>query len=127
MKTPFTAEHHQALIPHKHFWDHYKKDSTMSNITYPIKVELNNVFKELTGGSENLYCNDCVATMIKFLYTQFEKYEESISAQAPVPPPIAPRVPKAPKAPKKKKAAKEPAKPKEPKKKVVKKAANSPE
>ena len=64
------------LNDHRFFSDQLKKEGTIYNIGSAEKEGFLNVIrKDIDPGyMANLYCGQCVAEMIKFIYIQYDKY-----------------------------------------------------
>ncbi len=75
-----TDTHYKILLKYLPIWKHFKKNSTILNISHAQLKELEYVYIEIFNvRGVNLTCKDCIADMFKRLFNQFENYAKGIS------------------------------------------------
>lgn len=64
------------LEKHRHHWERFKLSQAISGMGMDVKGEVLDVIKKewSPGYSTTLWCGDCVADMLKYAYTQYDKY-----------------------------------------------------
>jgi hypothetical protein len=61
------------LDKYVHIWNQFKKDSTMKDLDYNCKKQLEKVYMNLFKGSGvDLSCSICVANMFKKVYNHYD-------------------------------------------------------
>lgn len=82
----FTEQHKIILEKHKHHWDSLKQVGFMRNLDKPVFDELQQVHNEaLSVQHFSSWCGECVADMIRTIYTQYDK--QIVDTPTPTPSP----------------------------------------
>lgn len=72
----FTPEHIEILERHREHWDTLTQAGYIRNLDEPVKKQLQQVYWEAVGPQRfTLWCGDCVADLVRQLYTQYEQWE----------------------------------------------------
>ncbi|WP_212005762.1 hypothetical protein [Chitinophaga sp. HK235] len=67
----FTEEHIEYLDQHRGHYDTLVTAGYMKNLDEPVKRRMQEIYWEAVGSTRfTLWCNDCVADMVRQLYTQ---------------------------------------------------------
>lgn len=83
----FTQAHKKVLEKHRHYWDSLRTVGFMRNLDKPVFDELQQVHNEAIAVQHfTHWCGECVADMVRILYTQFDKQQVVPAEAAPAEP-----------------------------------------
>ncbi|GEP95552.1 hypothetical protein [Chitinophaga cymbidii] len=72
----FTEEHIPVMEQHRHHWTGLRDVQVMRNLDRPVIDSLQKIYNEAVGPQRfTPWCSECVADLVRLLYTQFEKWE----------------------------------------------------
>ena len=71
-------ENKHILDAHRHFWETFKRQQTMTGVTQTVKNELLKVMHEefQPGYTYDAWCGHCVVNFIKAVYQRYERWEK---------------------------------------------------
>lgn len=77
----FKEDHYQRLKPLLHYWRTLQQTSSLVSIGIEDLAVLNKVHQEVYEQSLNISCSTCIGEAIRYMFIQYEKYENHTTAE----------------------------------------------